>query len=777
MNFGVLVASVAWALALCPRLADAGEAMTPFPLAQTRLLDGDFKAAMVTNRSTLDDIGVERALYCFRFQAGLATNGAKPLEGWASPEPGGAFPGFFESHYLSAIALTYAQTGDPILRDRVNYMVAELGKCQKAQGGKYLFASPEIKFDSNRLDGVVWYRMHKLLEGLLAAYNAAGNKQALQIATSLADWIKTRQDEYTAKNQWAAVKQVEFGGMQEALENLYIATGNPMHKDLSRQWEQRDSMLTPLSKGTDAVGGHANTYLAKMVGAAKTAEFEKDPFYLNATEHFWDCVAGQGHRCYATGGTSVHEGFTGPNAIANTQSRFPQETCCSYNLLKITRSLFLATGDPKYLDHYERLLYNAILGSQDSATGWKTYYQPLNANTVKDFRSYLTGCYCCNGTGLENFSKLGETIYSRQGDTLCVNLFVPSTLNWPEKGMRIEQSTAFPTEQKSTLTVHLVSPTAMTLAIRRPAWCATGFAIKVNSELQPITAAPATYALVSRTWHDGDRIEVTLPMTFTKSPMPNKATQLAFMYGPLVMVGNGARPFGSELVGALDSDKSWINNLDGWFKPVAGQPLTFTGVDDAKRQVTFKPYYRVGGEQFFTGYWDISPKATRTDDGNIALGKATFCSTPDPIGCNVESFLRAAKAVDGNYGGDDDWYVKWFPNGMSPQWLTVDLGAPYAITAVEWFPALEDLKGRRQMKYKIETSDDNKTWKMFFDNPDNKELLKSYRHERNVNGRYVRFSWYSQTAPDGTADRPKLAELKVFGTLIAPGAVAPAQAK
>lgn len=750
------VGSMAWQ-------SSAGQ-MTPFPLSRTRLLDSEFKAGMLVNRKTLDDIGVERALYAFRYQAGLSTNGAKPLDGWARPEPGGAFPGFFEGHYLSAISLTYAQTGDAELLSRVNYMVAELGKCQKAQGGKYLFASPVVEFDPNRLDGVIWYRMHKLLEGLLAAYNCAGNQQALTIAKNLGGWIKTKQDEYTAKDEWRQVKRTEFGGMQEALENLYIATGDKVYRDMSRQWEEPDSMLTPLSSGRDVVGGHANTYLAKMVGCAKTAEFEKDTFHIDASKNFWDFVVGKGGRCYATGGTSVHEGFPGANGLADTQARFAQETCCSYNLLKVTRSLFLVTGDLKYMDYFERSLYNSILGSQDPASGWKTYYEPLNANTVKDFRSYITGCYCCNGTGIESFSKFGETIYSHDASAIYVNLFIASKVNWAEKKVSLEQTTSFPAEPKTRLTVHATKPVSFAIGIRIPGWCATGFAIKVNGKAQKVAATPTTYAVITRKWSEGDRIEVALPMPFTKMAMPNKINQVAFLYGPVVLVGVGARPYMSELVGDISDSKSWVNNLPAWFKPTQGQPLTFTGVDAANRSVTFRPYAAIGNAQFFTGYWDINPTPTRTDEGNVALGKVTYCSTPDPVGTNVEAFMRSAKAVDGNYGGNSDWYVKWFPNGMAPQWLTVDLGRPHAITAVEWIPATEDIRAGAICAYKIETSDDNTTWKVYGNDLANTDPLPSYHHSRNATTRYVKLTFVSQTGSNGREDRPKLAELKVFGS-------------
>ena len=752
--------------------------VTPFPLSQVRLLNGPFRTAMQTNRMTLDVMGVERALYAYRYQAGLSTNGAQPFTSWATPEPNGAFPGFYEGHYLSAIALSYAQTGDTALLNRVNYMVAELGKCQTAMGGQYLFASPQVEFDANRLDGVPWYRMHKLLEGLLAAYNCAGNAQALAIAANLAAWIKTRQDIYTANNQWTTVKGVEPGGIQEALENLYIATGNAQHRTLSRQWEERSAILDPLYNGQDVVGGHANTYLAKMVGAAKTAEFEKDSYYLTATQNFWNFVAGSGGRCYATGGTSVHESFPGANAIANTQARFAQETCCSYNLAKICRSLYLATGDLKYMEWFERLLYNAILGCQDSVTGWKTYYQPLNANTVKDFRSYTTGCYCCNGTGLESPSKFGETVYAHDSTAVYVNLFIASTVSWPQKNFSLEQATAFPEEQGTRLTVHVTAPVTLTVAIRVPGWCTSGFVVTVNGATQSVSATPLTYASINRTWNEGDVIAVTLPIRFSRSPMPNLATQMAFLYGPVVMVGVGGRPYMSELIGNTGSGTSWVNNLGTWFQPVTGQPLTFTGTDAANRVVTFKPYYQMVTDQFFTAYWDVVPTATVQNDSNIALGKATSESDPQPPGVNVACFQRSARAVDGYYTGNDAWYLRWESDGALPQWWKVDLGALYRVTRTSWY-YYQDANWPRYFKYRIEYSTNNTTWTIFADKSNNTAAGNPYTdNSTGVNARYLRVTLLTATGAGGPQNNgwpANINEFKAWGTPVV--AVQPAVVK
>lgn len=739
--------------------AAAADPMKPFPLSQVRIGKGIFKDSMDVNRHVIDEIGDERALYCFRYQAKLPTNGAKGLDSWARPEPGGAFPGFYEGHYLSALSLLSAQTGDPKLRKRVDAFVAELGKCQQAMGGKYLFASPEVEFDPKRLDGVVWYRMHKLMEGLLAAHKHAGNAQALVILNNLAEWIDGRVKSYG--DQFDLVKKTEYGGMTEAFENLYALTQNPRHRALAHAWEQRKHVLDRFYKNQDYCE-HANTLLAKMVGAARIAEIENCEYHLTASKNFWEFVAGSGRKTYATGGTSIHEGMPPVGALADSQSRMPQETCVSYNLLKVTRSLFHLTGDPKYMDYYERCLFNSILGSQDPKSGWKTYYQPLNANAQKDFRSHLTGCYCCNGTGLENPAKYGTAIYTHNATGLRVNLFIASTLNWTEKGLRIRQDTRFPEVPTTTLTITAKKPVTMDIGIRVPAWCTKGFQVSVNGKKQKIDPSPGTYAILKRTWKTGDRIDCTMPMTFRKYSMPKKETQMAFLYGPIVMVGEGARPWLSELVGNPDKPTNWVNHLDAWFTPAKGGKLRFTARDSAGRSVHFKPYYQVGDGEYFTGYWDIVKKSAIVDDHNIALGKPTQCSTPDPIGCNVECFQRPGKAVDGQYGGPDDWYMKWFPNGMAPQWITVDLERVYNVTGTEWFLATEDVKNKASYAYKIESSLDNKTWKMYDDHTTNTKPARSYPHKARVRARYMRLTVLSCHAPNREYVRPKIAEFKIF---------------
>lgn len=734
--------------------------MAPFPLSQVRIGDGVFKESMEVNRRVIDEIGDDRALYTFRFQAKLPTAGAEPLGGWAAPEPGGPFPGFYEGHYLSGLSLMAAQTGDAKLRERVDRFVAELAKCQKALGGGYLFASPEEEFEPDRLDGVVWYRMHKLMEGLIAAHREVGNAQALVVLNKLAGWIEKRVENYG--EHFDKVKKTEYGGMTEAFENLFAITGDPRDRKLAHAWQQKEHIIDPFHNNKD-VTEHANTLLAKMVGAARIAEVENDGYHLLATRNFWDFVAGSGEKTYATGGTSIHEGMPRLGRIADSQARMAQETCVSYNLLKVSQSLYHLTGEAKYMDYYERTLFNSILGSQDPESGWKSYYQPLNANTLKDFRSHLDGCYCCNGTGLENPSKYGAMIYSHHEDGLRVNLFIASRLDWPGKGLRIKQTTRFPEEASTSLTITAKKPVTMEIGVRVPGWCKKGFEIAVNGSPQKVEGDPGSYAVIKRTWTSGDVMTCRLSMSFHKDPMPDKANQMAFLYGPLVMVGEGVRPWLGELVGDPDDAASWVNQLDQWFKPRESGKLHFRTRDRAGRQVNFKPYYQVGADEYFTGYWDVMKVPTIKDDHNLALGKPTECSNPNTSGNNVEAFMRPGKAVDGQYGGDDDWYVKWFPNGMAPQWITVDLGKSEEIGAIQWFPAVEDIKEKLSYRYTVEVSDDGKSWRMFDDQSENSEFFESYRHEGREKARYVKLSVLPRPALEGNAARPKIAELKVFG--------------
>jgi uncharacterized protein len=720
--------------------------------------------SLVVNRKVLDAIGVDRALLAFRIQAGLPTKNAKPLGGWAGPEPYGPFPGFFESHFLSAISMQSVQQSD--LLPLVHQMVQGLAECQRAQGGKYLFASPQEEFEASRLDGVVWYRMHKLLEGLVAAHKFAGSELALVVASNLAEWVEQRVAKYG--EDFDKVKKIEYGGMTEAMANLYELTGRESFRRLALQWEEPERILNKFADGQD-FNEHANTLLAKMVGAARIAELTGSEHHRKATENFWENVCGAGAKTYATGGTSVHEGMPGMRRIANTALRMPQETCVSYNLMKVTRSLYRLTGQTKYLEYYERSLWNAILGSQDPQTGEKTYYQPLGSNSVKDFRSNEVGCYCCNGTGLENPPRSTAMIYAMKSDELRVQLFIPSTLQHADWGVTILQTTEFPMRPRGKLLVESKTPKRFTISVRVPSWTGTGGSLTVNGEAIDGKLVAGEFYAIEREWKSQDVIEYEYPFNTQIVAMPDDENQVAFVHGPLVMVGLGANDSRGWL--ELPFDRRDSQALQGWFKPnltgfAGGSTLDFEAEDAAGRKILFRPYYQVGSNAFFTGYWQLGkrPYQDIIKERNLALGKPTECSTPEPVGSNLEAFMRSAKAVDGNYGGPDDWYVKWFPNGLSPQWIIVDLEQDESVSMVQWLAAKEDLEAKIAYRYRIDSSLDKTTWEPIADASENREFREVYKHmiPKRI-ARYIRLTTLPHPDLKDHQARPKIAEILVYG--------------
>jgi hypothetical protein len=556
------------------------------------------------------------------------------------------------------------------------------------------------------------------------------------------------------------VKEVEYGGMTEAMENLAKLSGRADLHELALQWEQPEKILRKLADGDDYLE-HANTLAAKIVGAAIIMQEEDSrSLHRKAVEQFWENTCGEGRKIFPTGGTSIHEGMPGKGKLANTQNRMPQETCVSYNLMKISQSLYLASGEPKYVDFYERSLWNAILGSQDPETGWKTYYQPIGVHSVKDFRSNETGCFCCNGTGLENPARSASLIYTHQEDRLRINLAIASRLDWPELQASFIQETNFPFGDAGTITVQSKLPKSFTIELRIPNWTTKAPSISINGQAVEVSGR---FVVLKRTWQDGDRIEYHFPQTFTIETTPDDKRQFSILRGPLVMTGIGTDPkMGRWVAPSLDSPFVSISPSPSSPKPDVFD-LTFQATDHGGRSVQLKPYFLIAADQFFTATWNlVQAHPPEEEKRNLALGKPTLCSTPEPEGTNLECFMRSSKAVDGLFGGDDDWYVKWFPNGMSPQWIIVDLQRPEAIESVRWIPAKEDSDANIAYRYRIESSLDGENWKLLADASNNQKAETAYQHAAGGTARWIRLTTLPNPAVKDHQARPKISEIQVF---------------
>ncbi len=494
----------------------AAKLARPFPLSQTRLLDGPFFYFMERDRGYLHSLEADRLLHTFRKNAGLASN-AEPLGGWEAPEI--ELRGHFLGHYLSGCALMSVSARDELIQKKADSIVGELTKCQKANGGGYLSAFPPEFFERLKTGTKVWapwYTIHKIMAGLLDMYTYTGNQQAMDVLEGMAGWAKNWASTVDDR-QMAEIHKVEFGGMNEVLYNLYAATGNSSYSELAHRFDHK-SFFDPLAEGRDELKGlHANTHIPKVIGAARRYELTGDPRYRKIAEFFWRQVTA--HRAYCSGGTSNEEGWrNGPDELAAELSATTHECCCTYNLLRLTRHIFSWTADPACADYYERAMFNGILGTMNPKDGMTMYYVPMASGYWKMFSHPRASFWCCTGTGLESFAKLTDSVYFHDDDGLFVNLFVASELDWPEKGLRVRQETRFPEQEGTRLTIHAEKPTELEIRIRVPQWATRGVTASVNGEAIRNSPQPGNFWTIRRVWKDGDQLDFKTRWICTHKP-------------------------------------------------------------------------------------------------------------------------------------------------------------------------------------------------------------------------------------------------------------------
>jgi DUF1680 family protein len=591
----------------------------PFPMPQVRLRKGPFLEALEANSRYLHLLPADRLLHTFRLNAGLPSS-AEPLGGWERPdcELRGHFTG---GHYLSACALMYASAGDTELKDKANGMVSELAKCQKAHQNGYLSAFPQEFFDRLREGRRVWapfYTYHKIMAGLLDMHVHCGNDEALSVAEGMAGWVWHWQESISDEHM-QRILQTEFGGMNEVLDNLSAVTGKPQYLRLADRFE-KTMFLDPLAEHRDELKGiHANTHIPQVIGAARRYELTGEPRYHDIASYFLDEVTSE--RIYCTGGTSNEEFWrTPPGKLATELGKHTEECCCGYNMLKLARHVFGWTADPRMMDYYERTLFNSRLGTQNVKDSGMGYFYPLGSGYWKYFNTPYDSFWCCTGTGVEEFAKTNDSIYFHDDHSIFVNLFIASEVSWPEKGLRLEQQTSFPEEEGTAFVVHAEKPVEMALNIRIPYWATSGGTVKLNGTNLGAFSSPSSYLELNRTWKEGDRVEISLPMSLRIETIPDDHTLQAAMYGPLVLAGRlgtegltksmfypgfDTAPPGDPIpVPAIANSPS---DPLGWLKPVSGEPLTFETVGQPQK-TTLIPLYKLFGERYAV-YWKTTSAA------------------------------------------------------------------------------------------------------------------------------------------------------------------------
>ena len=588
----------------------------PFPITQVRLGEGPCTQAMDADRRYLHSLPPDRLLHNFRVNAGIPST-AQPLGGWEAPdcELRGHYAG---GHYLSAVALMYASTGDEDLKTSGNTVVAGLGECQKALKSGYLSAFPVSFFDRLRDGQRVWapfYTIHKIMAGNLDMFVHCGNEQALEIVEQMAGWTASfvRPLSY---DHMQRVLGVEYGGMGEVLCNLYAVTGKEYYLRLAQRFDHQD-FFDPLAGFRDELKGlHANTHIPQVIAAARYYELTGNTRYRDIAEYFWNEIVNE--RSYCTGGTSNHELWTtDPGKLASELSTNTTEDCCAYNMMKLTRHLFGWSADPRFMDYYERTVFNHRLGTINPEDGTMMYYLPLASGYWKTFGKPFDAFWCCTGTGSEEYAKLTDTIYFHDDDSLYVNLYVDSRLEWPEKGLSVRQETRFPEQDGTTIVVSAKDPVRMAVNLRIPYW-ARGGEVKLNGAPLSAFASPGSYLTLNRTWKTGDKIELRLPMALHTWPMPDDETLQAAMYGPLVLAGR-FEPVTTELMYG-DTEPKPADRRDvpdiiadvarpaEWIEADARQPLTFHSVGQSQ-SLTLVPLYRVIQNRYAV-YWKLRNKMT-----------------------------------------------------------------------------------------------------------------------------------------------------------------------
>ncbi|KQZ28259.1 hypothetical protein ASD58_12590 [Duganella sp. Root1480D1] len=610
------------------------DAARAFLATEARLLPGSpfYVRQELHRKGVLASYDPDKLLYPYRAVAQLPQKEGvdKGYDGWDS----GFLRGHMTGHYLSAASRMAAATGSTLFRNRVNYIVGELSKCQvKLNLDGYLAAFSPAAFD--QLEGkpgadaegigVPYYTIQKIMSGLLDAHAYVGNQQALQIVTGMADYFGKRlaalqatQIERMFRTDASRNPQNEFGAMGDVLTELFKISKDPRRLDAARMFN-RTWFVGPLAEGEDRLGGlHANTHIAQAVGLANCANADGNPEELKASENFWRLVVHK--HSFVNGGNSFNEWFDTPGTEAgpsiDDRKVLPPttaETCNTHNMLKLTARLFERTRRAELADYYERALYNHVLASVAPDSGAMTYFTPLHG----DFRTYLNGSFCCTGSGIENTARYNEGIYFHEGDALWVNLYIPSELNWREAGIVLRQHGDITRGQPVRLKVVKAGAKAIALNLRIPAWVAKPVSVRINEKPQHVDAKPSSYVSLRRQWKAGDVIDLTLPAGLRLEHARDVSSMVSIFYGPVLLAGElGKHNMPGSDVGDKDAYLkiarapvpdivSTSSDPADWLAPIPGDPSAFKIKDAGPANgIVLRPLFDLH-HQRYSVYWRL----------------------------------------------------------------------------------------------------------------------------------------------------------------------------
>lgn len=619
----------------------------PFRLADVQITDGLFYKAQQTDLEYLLALDPDRLLAPYFKDAGL-----KPIKDNYPNWENTGLDGHIGGHYLSAMSFMYAATGNAEVLQRINYMIKWLKRCQNKNGNGYVGGVPygqktwkevsEGKINAATFSlndkWVPLYNIHKLFAGLYDVYINTGNYDAKQILINLTNWFALTTKNLT-NEQVQTMLVSEHGGLNDVFTDVAALTGDNKYLELAKRFSHI-ALLTPLIQQQNQIEGlHANTQIPKVIGFEKYAQATGNKEWKTASEFFWSTVVSK--FTISIGGNSVREHFHPANDFSTmVESEQGPETCNTYNMLKLTRLLFLANPQQKYINYYERALFNHILSTEHPDKGGFVYFTPMRPRHYRVYSQPQTSFWCCVGSGLENPGKYGELIYAKSNNTIWANMFISSKVTWHNKELTVEQKTGFPYSQNTSFIIVTNKPKKFTLKIRNPNWVIKNSGqITINGKSANLKPDNNGYYNIKRRWHNNDTVFFSFDMQTYAEYLPDSSPWVSFIHGPIVL---GAITDTTNLVGLWADDSRMGHVANGPKYPLNKAPAiiidstqnitsVITPVDKSKllfrlgnltntdtNFITLQPFYSIHEARYMV-YW---PVYTKTEYLNMQAGLA-----------------------------------------------------------------------------------------------------------------------------------------------------------
>lgn len=702
-----IIACIAASLAVLQVNAQIPAQLEHFDIKDVRLSESAFKKAQDMDIRYLLSLDPDRLLAPYMKEAGLEPK-AENYTNWENT----GLDGHVGGHYLSALSYMYASTGNQEIKERLDYYISELKRCVDAEG--YLSGVPHGRQIWNEISEgniraasfglndrwVPLYNIHKIYAGLRDAYLITGNKDALKMFLDLTEWMYNLTEGLT-EEQLQDMLRSEQGGLNEVFADAAALSGDSRYLDLAKRFSHKYLLDFLIAKEDKLTGMHANTQIPKVIGYKRIADIEGNQIWNDAASFFWETVVEK--RSISIGGNSVYEHFHPSEDFSSmlTSEQGP-ETCNTYNMLRLSRMLYTTSADSKYMDYYERALYNHILSTINPIQGGFVYFTPMRSGHYRVYSQPQTSFWCCVGSGIENHARYGEMIYSHKADEeLVVNLFIPSTLKWGKTV--IEQINNFPAEEGTTLLINPKKASEFTVSIRVPEWTSGDrMNPRVNGEAVEGVIEEG-FLKIDRKWTKGDRLTVDLPMSLRAVQLPDMSENYSFMYGPMVL----AASLGKEDQLGMYADDSRGGHIAAGKKlplnemplivgekedmlsrisKVEGRPLTFrmTGLAPLKyKELTLVPFSSLHECRYMV-YWPLVSE----DEWKARLAKqemdekariALEMMTADKVTCGEQQpesdhFANVANSVNGDNEGRHWRRTRnegWFSYVMNPKGKTI----------------------------------------------------------------------------------------------------------